>query len=107
VRYVLAAAIACLIISAGFTVSWHIHRSFLDRFRQQLRADAAAGKLPRELEGVDLDSVTPEGFDVRVSDAEMTRMQIADLLSHLWFVWAPLVVVVCLGMAWILGPKMR
>ena len=104
-RYILAIAIACIIMSAGFTVSWHFHRSFVESFRQKLRAAAAAGELPKELEGADLDTITPEAFDLRVTEGEELRLVIADLLSYRWYIWIPIVVAFCLGSAYLCGPR--
>ena len=80
-----------------------MHRSLVEQFRQSLREDAAAGRLPKELDGVDLDTVTPEGFEIKVTADEMNRIMIADLLSNLWFIWIPAVFAGCLGIAYLLG----
>ena len=104
-RYVLAIAAACLAVSAGFALSRYLYGSFVESFRQQLRAAAAAGKLPKEFEGVDLESVTPDWFDLRMSARDELRLKIAVMISHLWFVWVPMVFAICLGAAYFYGPK--
>jgi hypothetical protein len=102
-RYIYAVTASCLLVIAGFVISKYLHRSFVEEFRQNLRAAAAAGKLPKELEGVDLDTVTPAGFEIRVTDAQMARLQIADLLSYRWYIWIPGVCAVCFGIAYFLS----
>ena len=64
-RYIFVLAASCLLVIAGLAGSKYLHHSFIERFRQDLRAAAAAGKLPKELDGVDLDTVTLEGLEIR------------------------------------------
>jgi hypothetical protein len=106
-RYVYAVIASCLLVIAGFAGAKYLHRSFVEEFRQNLRAAAAAGRLPKELDGADLDTVTPEGFNVRVTATQETRLMIASLLSNLWFVWVPVVCAGCFGTAWLLGRSGR
>jgi hypothetical protein len=101
-RYIFALTASCLFIIAGLAGSKYLQRSFVDEFRQSLRETAAAGKLPKELDGVDLDTVTPSGFDVRVTASQMNRKLVGDLLSNLWFIWIPAVFAACFGTAYMM-----
>jgi hypothetical protein len=81
-RYVIAIVMAGLITGAGFGVARYLHNSFLERFHQSLHEAAAAGTLPKELEGADLDTVPLEGLEFRVSASDETRIKIADWLAY-------------------------
>ena len=102
-RYFFALAASCLLVIAGFAVSKHLRDSFAEELRQSLREAAAAGKLPKELEGVDLDTWTPAGVDIKVTASQENRLMVASLLSNLWFVWIPVVCAICFGTAHLLG----
>lgn len=97
--------VALLITGAGLRVGRYLHRSFQDRLRKKLHEAAAAGVLPKELQGVDLDTVPLEGFQIRLSDSEYNRLKAADMLSHLWFIWVPLVFAGCAGLAFLIGDR--
>ena len=102
-RYIFALMASCLLVIAGLAGSKYLHRSFVEELRQSLREAAKAGNLPKELKGVDLDTVTPAGLSIRVTAAQETRLLVADLLSNLWFVWIPLVLAGCFGIAYFVG----
>jgi hypothetical protein len=102
-RYIYAVIASCFLVIAGFAGAKYLRRSFVEEFRQNLREAAATGRLPKELDRVDLDTVTPEGFTMRVTAAQETRLMIASLLSNLWFVWVPMVCAGCFGTAYLLG----
>ena len=102
-RYTIALALSCVLVIAGFAVSKYLRHSFAEEIRQKFRDAAAAGKLPKELEGVDLDTWTPAGFDIKVTAVQMTRLQIADLLAYVWYIWIPAVCAICFGTAYLLG----
>ena len=71
--------------------------------RADLRQMKADGTLPPELENLDIDTADFEGWDVEVSEGMMLRAEIANALAGLWFVWIPLVVSVCLAVAYVTG----
>jgi hypothetical protein len=101
-RYFIATFVACLIVALGLGGMWYVGRLATAAARDQLKAAAQAGKLPDSMKGVDLDTVPLTDFNVELPDWMILLVNIADLLRDLWFVWIPLVFVVCLGAAWFL-----
>ncbi len=105
-RYIIAIVMAGLITGAGFGLARYLHNSFLERFHQSLHEAAAAGTLPKEFEGVDLDNVPLENLELGVGASDEIRIKIADWLSYGRYVWVPLVCAACLGLAYVIGkPK--
>jgi len=94
-------SVAALVIIVGFSFSWLTIRSFHTQLRQSLREQKQAGKLPAEWQDIDPDTVdiSKLGFQMKVPRGMETRLQIALLLTDLWYVWVPSVVVVCFVMA--------
>jgi hypothetical protein len=97
--YILASGVACLIIAGGVVFCIRARRSVVAAFRRRLRDIEAAGELPPELEGVDLDTVTPDGFGVEVSARQVFALTLAAFLAKFWFAWPAVVIVLCLGVA--------
>jgi len=99
--------VAALVIIVGFGFSWQTTRSFHDQLRQSLREQKQAGELPAEWQGIDPDTVdiSKLGFQMKVPRGMETRLQIALLLTDLWYVWVPLVVAVCFVIALFIGRR--
>ncbi len=104
-RYIVAVAVSCLVTAAGLGISRHFHRSFVEHVRQSVRAAAAAGTLPKELEGVDLDNFKLENMEVRVDVGWSRRLMIADFLVGFWFVWIPVTFTVSIAIAYLSGGR--
>lgn len=104
-RYFVASLVALLIIAAALFYAGRVQRRFVEKLRQSMRDAKAAGTLPDELKDVDLETITPRGFALEVSREELTRITISDMLRHLWYVWIPIVIGICFGIAWYLGPN--
>jgi hypothetical protein len=99
--------VATILIAAGFAFSWLTVRAFHAQVRQTLREQKAAGKLPAELQDID-----PETWDSSKIDFQMklprgmeTRLQIVFWLTDLWFVWVPLVFILCFIAAMLMGGR--
>jgi len=103
IRYLAAASIAALIIAGCFGFSRHIHRSFVERVRQSMRAAKADGTLPKELEGVDIEAENLEGLEVRVSESEERWLTLAWAIEGRWFLWVPVVIAAAFGIAHLMG----
>ena len=104
-RYVLAVTTACVITGVGLGLSWYLQRSFLDRLRQRLHEAVAAGELPKEFDGKDVDEIMREGLDLKLPDSEMLQLQIAQMLSQLWFIWIPTVLGISIALAYLAGDR--
>lgn len=106
-RYVIALVASCVVAAAGLGFSWYLHKSVTDKIRQGLREAAANGTLPEELKDFDIENPSLEGLEVRVTSGDMTRIQIANALSSLWFVWIPAIFAVAFLGAYVTAPKTR
>jgi hypothetical protein len=105
VRYLIALAVAAVLIAAGALYVWLTFRSFDDQIRQSLRRQQQAGTLPPEFQGIDIDTANIRDIQIQVTRGQEARMQAAFLLSDFWYVWAPLAVAVCLGVATLIGQR--
>ncbi len=102
-RYLVALTVACVLIAAGLIFAWQAQASMqrrFDQFKEELRAQKAAGKLPPEWEGVDLDHVE---LKMKVTSVEITRLNISRWLSKYWYVFVLFVLAICLGLAAVAG----
>jgi hypothetical protein len=102
-RYVLAFFSGCLIIAGGTIFCASVRQSFIEDFREDLRKEKAAGKLPPELKDVDIETITPDGFDLEVSEEQMFKLNLADFFTEFWFIWVFVVFGACYGIAYLLG----
>jgi hypothetical protein len=103
--YVVASVVASLIILAGALFIRHTQRSIEQQIRQTLRDSKERGELPPELQGVDLDTVPLSDFGFPLSRRDQATVAIAGLLSEYWYVWVPLIVVLCFGVAALAGGR--
>ena len=99
--------VAVLIILAGVLFVRQTYRSLNQFVRQTFKQQKAAGTLPPEFQDVDTDTVD------RLPDMQMslphpweTRLKMAMWIEDYWYLLAPLVVIVCLGVAALAG-KLR
>jgi hypothetical protein len=100
-RYVIAAVVACLVIGAGFGLGRHLKQAFIEDFRQRLRTAKAEGTLPKELEGVDLDTFNLEGWEVRLPKNAERQIWLADWLLYGWHLWVPATIIISMVVAYI------
>ena len=100
-RYLVAAVVACLVIGAGFGFGRHLKRAFIEDFRQSLRTAKAEGRLPKELEGVDLDTFSPEGWEFRITTKAERQIWLADWLIYGWHIWIPATVIISMTIAFV------
>ncbi len=105
IRYGLATVTCCILIAGAFAYASHARTTFLAEFRQSLREAKETGELPPELENVDLETVTPEGFDIEVTQSQMTRLLVGDVITGFWFIWVPLIIAICFGTAYFTVPR--
>ena len=106
-RYVIALAAAALIIFAGALFVRQTDRSLKQFVRQSLKQQEAAGTLPPEFQDIDIDAAD------RLPDMQMSlphswelRRKTAMWLEDFWYLLAPLTVILCLGVAALVG-KLR
>jgi hypothetical protein len=97
--YVIASVVACVIILARALCIRHTQRSIEQRFRQTLRDMKERGELPPELQAVDPDTIEPTNVGIRVPARDVAKLAIAGFLFEYWYVWIPLIVVRCFGVA--------
>jgi len=105
-RYLIALAIAAIIIVAGIvlvrTTLLEIEADF-EQHRQQLKAQKANGTLPDAWQDVDLDKIKYTDVGMKVSESLQIRLDLSMWLQDFWFVFDAFVVVVCLGGAFVWG----
>ena len=90
-----AVALAITVLGAAFV--FYTHSSLTKQLRAEVKQMAAEGKLPPELQGVNPEEITLDGFGIELSSGEMMRVSIADALSHFWYICIPLVFGLCIG----------
>jgi hypothetical protein len=100
-RYVIAVMLACAIAGAGFGMGRHLQKSFTEEIRQRLRTAKAEGRLPKELESVDIDTFTLENCDVRLTERDERRIWAADWLLYGWHIWVPITFIISIGVAFL------
>lgn len=96
-RYGIALVIAGLVIAAGAAFCIHTQHLVVTHVRDQLPEmpeDGAAGGQP-----VPEDAAIPPNLGSEVPSSLMWRIQLADLLATFWYVWAFLVLTICLTAA--------
>jgi 4-amino-4-deoxy-L-arabinose transferase-like glycosyltransferase len=96
-RYGLALLIAGVVIAALAVFSWWNYNAIERSVRQHMRQQQERGELPPELQGVDIEALALNNFKVQVQTDEINRQDIARFLAVAWYLWAPLVVGVCVG----------
>jgi hypothetical protein len=110
IRYLVATFVACIIIGAGIVFVRQTNERMQGRFeefRKDLVVKKEAGQLPPEWQGVDLDNLQIDQIKMRVTQDEMTRIDIARFLTAYGYFLAVLVFAACLGVAALVGKLMR
>jgi hypothetical protein len=103
-RYLVALLAAGMVIAAVAAFAWW-GRTFPERAaRQQLRQQKERGELPPEWQGVDPEAADLPAFNKTVPDHVLALLA-ARLLGATWYVWAPVVLVVSLLIAALLGRR--
>jgi hypothetical protein len=97
--YVVAALAAAAIIAAAFAYASHTRSAFVESLRQDLRDAKAAGTLPAEMQDVDIEKLDLADMGIEVTPGQMRRLSIADFIDEIWYLWAPMVLLVCFGIA--------
>ena len=98
--FLIALNVAAIIIVAGFTARQTRHE-FDDRFQKtkmQLKADKEANRSP-ELANVDVDNLQADAVGMWLPSGFRDPLNITVWIEDLWYVLIPLVVVLCLGIA--------
>jgi hypothetical protein len=105
-RYVVALVVAALLIGGVVLYIRQTDRVLEQAIRQALMKQQQAGTLPPELQGVDLQTVNLKemgGFQMSLPVGLEQRLKLSLMLTDFWYVWGPLVVVICLGAASLVG----
>lgn len=98
-RYGIALGVAALVVLLGGLFPVQTKRSILADFRRQIREEKAAGTLPPEMQHLDPETATMEGFAFELPAQVVARITIADIIQGYWFVLVPFVVFGCCGAA--------
>ncbi len=104
-RYLVALLVAGAVIAAVAAFSWWGCTLPERLARQQLRHLKARGELPPEWQGVDPEAADLPDYNLTVPDRTLALIAAARSLALTWYVWAPAVVFVSLGVAALLGRR--
>jgi hypothetical protein len=102
--YLIAVGIASLLIGLGALFIIHTKQQLNQHLTEQktlLKQQAAEGKLPPEWQGVNIDAIELSQLQMQLPPDLHARLDIADALSDWWFVLIPIVVGVCLLVAFL------
>ena len=102
-RYWIALLIAVLMIAGLATFAWVTIRQTEARIRAALRQRQEAGELSPALQGMDIDRADLSDFNMKLPSAEEGKLAFARAIASLWFIWAPVVVVLCISVAVLIG----
>jgi hypothetical protein len=100
-----ALLVAGVVIAAVAAFSWWGCTLPRRLAREQLRQQQERGELPPELQGVDPEAADLRDFNLTVPDRTLALMALARFLAVTWYVWAPAVMVVSLGIAALVGRR--
>lgn len=105
-RYLVASFVASLIIAGGFLFAWLTNRQVESQIRAAVRQQQESGELPPELQGKDIESLRLQDlhdFRVKLPASSQWRLDLARMVTVLWYLWAPAVIGLCFGVAAIIG----
>ncbi len=105
-RYAVALLVAGVVVAAVAAFSWWGCTLPERLARQQPRQQKERGELPPELQGQGPEADLPD-FNLTVPDRVLALMALARFLAITWYVWAPAVVLVSLGVAALTGRRKR
>jgi len=96
-----AFVVAGIIIGTGALFAWANHDIIERTVRQGLKLQQQQGELPPDLQNADIDKFDLEDREIAVElpSGILLRNDIALLLSNLWYLWAPVVLLICFGAA--------
>jgi len=98
-HYKIALLAAGLIVSAVALFSWW-YSDIIDRsVREHLHVQKQEGRLPPELQDADIDTLDLSNSMIRVPRGMHTLQSVAMILSRTWWIWGPVIVGVCFGLA--------
>jgi hypothetical protein len=105
-RYIIALVVAALLIGGVVLYIRNTDRAIEQAIRQALLNQKLAGTLPPELQGIDpqtADLSKLGDFGMKLPAALEHRLQLTYYLTDFWYIWAPLIVLVCMGAAVLFG----
>ena len=102
-QYTIAIVVAAIISGLGVLYVFQTKAAFRNRLRSDLHQMKADGTLPPELENLEIETADFDGLDVEITAAMLWRLEIANILRGLWFVWILLVLSACLAVAYLAG----
>lgn len=105
-HYIIAVVIAFLIIGAGYLFVLNTRSTLQQRvaaLKTELQQKKALGQLPPEWQGIDIDQLELSSLSMKLSEAEHTRLDIADLLTSYWYAFGLIAFAVCLGVTYLIG----
>ena len=102
VRYLIAMIVAGVVIALALGYVFRVRAELYDGLREQLRQSKADGTLPPELANVDIETMPLSDFGIELSSSMKRKVTIADFILGAWIVWIPLLILLCLGAAYIL-----
>jgi len=106
-RYYLAGILLALMLISGGTAFVLFVRSEIKQHfqleKRKLLASKAAGQLPLEWQGVDIENLEVTQLEMRVPERLHFRLDLADFLSSFKYILIPLVVCLFLGIAYFLN----
>jgi hypothetical protein len=104
--YVIASALAIAIIGAGILVTRRSEREVADRFQQlktEMKANKAAGILSPDMSDAEIDNLELRDVGMPMPSGLHTRVDLTRWMTSFWYVLIPLVLVMCLGGAFIVN----
>jgi|GEM_PF-2603407 len=99
-RYVVAIGAAIAIIAAGMIFLRSVRADVHKLVRAAVQEAAARGELTAEAAA----NPDPADLGIELPEELVGRFFAADLLARYVYVWTPLVVIICLGLASFCGP---
>jgi hypothetical protein len=100
--------IAAVFILAPFAYRSWVRHSIESHVRKSLREAKAAGTLTEDWKDIDPDSadISKVGFQMKLPSGFETRLQLSMWLTEYWYVWAFLVVSICVTLAYLTQRKL-
>jgi hypothetical protein len=100
--------VAAVFVFAPFAYRSWVRHSIESLIRQSLRESKAAGTLAEDLKDIDPDSAdfSKVDFQMKLPSGFETRLQLAMWLTEYWYVWAFLVLSICVTLAYLTQSKL-
>jgi hypothetical protein len=89
--------------TGGFLFAWITIRNVDSRIRSNFRQLQERGDLPEKLQDVNIEEADMRDFNVKLPPNLEARLSLARFITGLWYILAPTVVGLCLGVAAIIG----